>query len=72
MNKVEQEAAVISAEPTNIKTPSSTQPTKGVLFVRGETQTENVEEGVQTKNPEEIELAESSEDSDEESSEEGV
>ena len=72
MNKVEQEAAVISAEPTNTKTPSSTQPAKGVLFVRGETQAENVEEGVQTKNPEEIELAESSDDSDEESSEEGI
>ena len=67
MNKLEQEATITS-EPT----PSTTKPTKGVLFVRGETQAENIEEGVQTKNPEEIELDESSSDSEDESSEEGI
>ena len=65
MQKLEQQATEIASE--SVKDMSA--PSKGVLFVRGESQNTNMDEMGETKNPEEIQLADDDSDSDESNSE---
>lgn len=68
MEKLEEKATALAedAEKDRPAPPQTQPPSKSVLFVRGETQAESLADVESTNNPEEIELAE---DSDDESSE---
>jgi len=66
MQKLEQQATEIASESSN----DTSAPSKSVLFVRGESQNTKMDEMGETKNPEEIELADSDSDESDSGSEE--
>lgn len=66
MKKLEEEATILANESAK----DMPAQTKGVLFVRGESQNKDFDEMGETKNPEEIELADDDSESDDSSDEE--